>query len=234
MKTHPNRENIEWDISYVYNANQSELKRVLLVGDSICNGYHKFVREELEGYYYLSFYATSKCITDVSFEKSFEAVLAEYDYELIHFNNGLHSLTKDGEVWKSHLSRVLNSVRKLTPQSKWIWCSSTPVHRPQPVDDPAQIEEINKVSELNDLAIQFQKETAFIDDTNDLFSLIDPSEGEHWVDPYHFHEPARRMQAQQVAKSILNCLGLDEEQQHRREMDQSLNRTKTGPDGALG
>ena len=35
---HP-RENTEWIVSYAYNANDAKLPRVLLVGDSICNGY---------------------------------------------------------------------------------------------------------------------------------------------------------------------------------------------------
>ena len=35
------REDIEWSISYTFNANDRDTPRVLLIGDSICNGYHK-------------------------------------------------------------------------------------------------------------------------------------------------------------------------------------------------
>ena len=34
------RENIEWSITYSYNATETGKPRVLLIGDSICNGYN--------------------------------------------------------------------------------------------------------------------------------------------------------------------------------------------------
>ena len=44
-------ENIEWSISYAFGLTDEtrHLPRVLLVGDSICNGYQEKVRELLKG-----------------------------------------------------------------------------------------------------------------------------------------------------------------------------------------
>ena len=44
-------ENTEWSIAYAYGlADETrDLPRVLLVGDSICNGYKDLVRERLKG-----------------------------------------------------------------------------------------------------------------------------------------------------------------------------------------
>jgi len=63
---HP-REPTEWIVSYAYNANDTKLPRVLLVGDSICNGYNKEVCNELAGTAYVTFFATSKCVCDKSY-----------------------------------------------------------------------------------------------------------------------------------------------------------------------
>ena len=45
---HP-RENTEWIVHYSYNANKSDLPRVLLIGDSICKQYEKQVCKDLAG-----------------------------------------------------------------------------------------------------------------------------------------------------------------------------------------
>ena len=44
-------ENIEWSVAYAYGLTDAtkDLPRVLLVGDSICNGYQSGVRELLKG-----------------------------------------------------------------------------------------------------------------------------------------------------------------------------------------
>ena len=55
------REEIEWSIHYAFNAGDRTLPRVLLVGDSICNGYHAQVRERLLGIANVTFWASSKC-----------------------------------------------------------------------------------------------------------------------------------------------------------------------------
>ena len=58
------RENIEWSITYTYNSNDTAHPRVLLIGDSICNGYQTKVREKLADTANVTFWASSKCVTD--------------------------------------------------------------------------------------------------------------------------------------------------------------------------
>ena len=74
------REGTEWMTSYWYNANDTKLPRVLLVGDSICNGYQSLVRDELAGTANVSFYVTSKCVSDPTYLKALAFMLEEYDY----------------------------------------------------------------------------------------------------------------------------------------------------------
>ncbi len=48
------REATEWSTSYWYNANENRLPRILLIGDSICNGYQSMVKDKLAGVAYTS------------------------------------------------------------------------------------------------------------------------------------------------------------------------------------
>ena len=106
------RESTEWDNSYWYNANDNKLPRVLLIGDSICNGYQIFTRDELTGTAYVSFYATSKCVTDKAYLKMLSYILEEYDYSVIHFNNGLHSLNTDPAEWETGLREAVKLLKE--------------------------------------------------------------------------------------------------------------------------
>ena len=54
-------ENIEWSIGYAFHLTDQnkDLPRVLLVGDSICNGYQGEVQKRLEGKMNVSYWASS-------------------------------------------------------------------------------------------------------------------------------------------------------------------------------
>ena len=68
-------ENTEWSISYAYHLTDAKksLPRVLLVGDSICQGYQGKVRAKLEGKANVTYWASSYCVdthhyTDAGYE----------------------------------------------------------------------------------------------------------------------------------------------------------------------
>ena len=58
-------ENIEWSTSYAYGLTDAtrDLPRVLLIGDSICNGYQQGVRERLKGKMNVTYWISSYCAT---------------------------------------------------------------------------------------------------------------------------------------------------------------------------
>ena len=62
-------ENIEWSRAYAYGLADStkNLPRVLLVGDSICNGYQDGVRELLKGKMNVSYWVSSYCVTSAAY-----------------------------------------------------------------------------------------------------------------------------------------------------------------------
>ena len=86
-------ENTEWSISYAYHMTDAkkELPRVLMVGDSICKGYQSKVRSKLEGKANVTYWASSYCVTSPGYLRLLAFYLDEAEYDVIHFNNGLHS-----------------------------------------------------------------------------------------------------------------------------------------------
>ena len=69
------REGTEWSIHYAFNAVDTEKKRVLLIGDSICNAYNGVVRNLLDGRVNVSFWASSKCVTDPAYFRELDFML---------------------------------------------------------------------------------------------------------------------------------------------------------------
>ena len=185
------REAIEWSMTYWYNATDTQLPRILLIGDSICNGYHGFVRDELDGTAYTSFWASSRCVTDRSYIKELTYLLDEYAYAVIHFNNGLHSLDTDRATWEAALDDVIAVLKAKGRGAKLVWASSTPL------TDPALTA---KARELNAIAARVMAKHGI--PTNDLFALVAPMGKEQWSDVFHYHEPAKRLQAKQVAAAV--------------------------------
>lgn len=189
------REGTEWSIMYWFHANQTALPRILLIGDSICNGYQSVVRRELEGVAYTSFYATSKCVTDRSYIKELTHVLDEYDYAVIHFNNGLHSLDTDRTEWEAALRQTVQTLRDKGKGAQLIFATSTPLKDPKLTA---------KAKELNAIAVRVMKEEGIPID--DLFALMDPQDRSMWRDTFHYHTAGRNMQGKQVAAMIKKYL----------------------------
>lgn len=183
------REDIEWSIHYAYDMKNNELPRVLLIGDSICNGYQTFVREKLAGKMNVSFWASSKCVTDKDYFRELEFILDYTKYDVISFNNGLHSLTTDRREWKAAYRSALDFIRAKCPEAKLTLTMCTPLK------DPA----LTAVSaELNDFVKSLNMPLI------DLFSPMDALDREdYWTDTYHFNDMAKDMQAEIIAQAIL-------------------------------
>ena len=217
------REATEWDTAYWYNANDNKLPRVLLLGDSICNGYQTLVRDELAGVAYVSFWATSKCTTDRSYLKQLSYILEEYDYSVIHFNNGLHSLNTDTKEWELGLRDAIRLIKDHAKGAKIIWATSTPLK------DPILTE---KAKQLNAIAAGVMKEENI--PTNDLFSLMEPLDRtKFWTDTFHYTAEGKKIQAHQVAEAIRSLLGNTTATTEAAKAALKAASSETGPNGKI-
>ncbi|MBL9133652.1 MAG: hypothetical protein JNG86_20750, partial [Verrucomicrobiaceae bacterium] len=86
------REGTEWCNIWMPNANKHDLPRVLLIGDSLTQGYGPDVEKVLAGKAYVARLATSRCVGDPVLHAELSAVLGAETFDVIHFNNGLHGI----------------------------------------------------------------------------------------------------------------------------------------------
>ena len=188
-------ENIEWSISYAFHLTDSrkDLPRALLVGDSICNGYQGRVCALTEGRINISYWVSSYCVTSPEYLRLLAFQLEGAKYDVIHFNNGLHSLGTDTAAWTAALKAALELIRAKQPQARIIWATSTPLK---------DARKTAKARELNAAAQTVIRELGSIE-TDDLFALLDPLDREkNWSDVYHHRPELRDMAAKQVARMI--------------------------------
>lgn len=191
-------ENIEWSRAYAYGLADStrDLPRVLLVGDSICGGYQDGVRELLKGKMNVSYWVSSYCVTSAAYLPMLSIYLDEAKYDVVHFNNGLHSLSTPTAAYAKGVKAALELIRRRQPKAKIVWCSSTPL---KDAGKTAKCRELNAaaakvVSELGGIA------------TDDLFGLLDPLDREaNWSDVFHHKGETRKLESKQVAASILEA-----------------------------
>ena len=122
-------ENTEWSIYYGFHLTDANrgLPRVLLVGDSICNGYQRGVAQILEGKMNVSYWVSSYCVTSPGYLKRLALCLDEAKYDVVHFNNGLHSLGTPTDDWAKGLEAALKLIRARQPSARIIWTTSTPL-----------------------------------------------------------------------------------------------------------
>src|SRR5271156_2940892 len=83
------RESIEWCDIWISHANETNLPRVLLIGDSITRAYYPDVEKNLAGKAYVGRLSSSAFISDPILLKQIEMMLSEYKFGVIHFNNGM-------------------------------------------------------------------------------------------------------------------------------------------------
>ena len=194
-------ENTEWSQSYAYHLvdGRKNLPRVLLVGDSIVNGYQGEARRLLEAKgVNVTYWISSYCVTSPHYLTFLGIYLDEAKYDVIHFNNGLHSLDTPTADWEKRFEAALRLIREKQPSAKIVWCTSTPLK------DAAKTA---KARELNAAGAKVVARLGGIE-TNDLFAALDPLDrNANWSDMYHHKPHVRKMEGGLVAKAVLSAIG---------------------------
>lgn len=196
------REDMEWCNIWVSHAGKQDLPRVLLIGDSVTQGYGPDVEKQLDGKAYVARLATSRCVGDPVLLAEVSAVLGGSMFDVIHFNNGLHGIGSVSEKeFAEFLPQLLAHIRKLAPKAKLIWASSTPSHVAGKFEQADARNE--NVKERNRIAAELMaKENIPVDD---LYSLM-IQHPECCADTLHYNAAGKVMQGAQVAAEILKLL----------------------------
>ena len=179
-----------------------DLPRVLLIGDSISMGYTIPVRELLAGKANVHRVPENGGPTINGLEKM-DAWLAEGNWDLVHFNFGLHDLKimEDG-TFQVPIEQYENSLRVLVDRmgatgATLVWCSTTPV--PEDVGGPARTPE--DVLAYNEVAKRIMDERGIAIDDLYAFALPRLAEIQQPAN-VHFTEEGYEVLARQVAASI--------------------------------
>jgi lysophospholipase L1-like esterase len=179
--------------------------RVLLIGDSILNGYLKSTIAALNGRAYLDAWVNPYCQSE-NVNRLLAEVLDQGPYDVVHFNMGLHGWQK-GRIKEGTFEPLTEAyvevIRKKLPQARVIWASSTPV---TVKGKPTELEpEINAtIIEHNRMAAAVMTRLGV--PVNDFYGLLVDKLELARGDSFHWKPEAYKLLADQAVRSIEGAL----------------------------
>jgi lysophospholipase L1-like esterase len=199
---HVSREAIEWCNIWIPDANGTNLPRVLLIGDSITQGYYPAVAERLKGKASIARLTTSKSIGDPALPAEVALVLGQCRFDVVHFNNGLHGWGYSEAEYRKCFPELVAAMRKHAPKAKLIWATTTPMRKTGDLTIIA--EGTQRVKARNKIAEEFvDRERIVVDD---LYGLV-KDHPEYWsADGVHFNSKGIDVEAEQVSQRIAENL----------------------------
>jgi hypothetical protein len=179
--------------------------RVLLIGDSILNGYLGRVTKALEGKAYVDAWVNPYAQSPYT-NKLLGEVLEHGPYDVVQFNMGLHGWqpgrVKEG-TFEPLMKEYVQIIRTKFPKCTVIWASSTPVTvKDKPTEIDAEINPI--IVDQNERAARVMGELNV--PVNDFYALLAPRLELARGDKFHWTAPAYDMLAKTTTDIILKHL----------------------------
>ncbi len=175
-------------------------RRVLLIGDSITNGYHPALREMMPDDIYIDMYVTSRALDNPSFTNELSYMLTQGKYEVIHFNNGAHGGHIAYDEYKKLYKNIIETLLKLENKPEIILSGTTPF---VVLNEPKSYTEANKFSiERDKIAAEIADELGLM--YENLYNVVDGIENIRKPDPYHFNDTGSKMLAEVVCRNLKN------------------------------
>lgn len=198
------------------------MKNVLLIGDSIRIGYDKSVKESLSGKANV-FFPKDNCRYAPYVLRYLHEWLGEVDgkdIDVIHWNAGLWDCARlFGEepqtpldVYAYYIERICIRIKKLCPNAKVVFATSTRVISEKMSDHFKRYNE--EIEEYNKTAVSVVKKYGF--EINDLYALSASLPIEAHSDPVHYYtSEATKAFTNQVLSFVAPMLGLEEIPEYR-------------------
>jgi hypothetical protein len=183
-----------------------KLPRVLLIGDSILNGYLPYAVKALVGKANVDAWVNPYHQSD-DFNRRLAQALENGPYDVVHINTGLHGWQpgriKEG-TFEPLTKAMIEVIRQKCPDVKIIWASSTPImikgkHELDPELNPIIVEH-------NRMAAKVMAEmNVQVDDLYDLtVKRLDLAKG----DQFHWTNPGSKLIAEAVAEAVGQALSI--------------------------
>jgi lysophospholipase L1-like esterase len=198
------REGIEWCDIWISHANETNLPRVLLIGDSITRGYYLAVEKRLGGKAYVARLTTSAFLSDPMFTQQIAMVLDNIKFDVIQFNNGMHGWQHSEAEYRKAFPNFIETIQKHAPNAKLIWASTTPL-RPSTNSPPTTLKSASseRIITRNAIALEFVRAKRIV--VNDLYTPA-LGRGELYTDGVHFNKEGIATQADLVTSQVEKLL----------------------------
>lgn len=194
------RESIEWCDIWISHANEANLPRVLLIGDSISRDYYSTVERLLSGKAYVGRLSSSAFIADPVLSQQIKTTLTSTRFDVILFNNGMHGWQHTEDEYRQAFPELLETLHRYAPHAKLIWASTTPVkNSPAAFAEHSNEATDERITARNLIALKFVEAKGI--PVDDLYSLMSGHPELH-SDNVHFNEQGIALQAAQVAAQI--------------------------------
>jgi hypothetical protein len=193
------KESIEWCDIWISHANETNLPRVLLIGDSITRAYYPQVERLLVGKAYVARLTSSAFISDPALLMQIRMVLSQYKFEVIHFNNGMHGWQHGEKEYEQAFPEYLKTIRECAPNAKLIWANTTPLKASPPLSENDTIATDDRIARRNAIAAKFVRVQGIpVEDLNT------PMQGhpEYHDGNVHFNSRGIAVQANLVADDV--------------------------------
>ncbi len=203
------------------------MKNLLLIGDSIRAGYDKSVRKTLEGKVNVVF-PGENCRFAAYLLRNFHEYMKECgvtgaDIDVVHWNAGLWDCLRlfgedphtPVEVYAYYIDRLCIRIKKICPNAKIIFATSTSVLSEKMSPDFKRYNE--EIEKYNEAALEVVKKYGF--EINDLYTLSTSLPEEAHSDAVHYYTPmGTQAFTNKVLSYVLPALGIDEKLEYREEM----------------
>ena len=200
----PARESIEWCDIWISHANETNLPRVLLIGDSIARDYYPEVEKRLAGKAFVARLATSRFIADPVLLKEIELVLNGAKFDVIQFNNGMHGWQHSEAEYRKAFPKFIKTIRAHAPGATLIWATTTPLRDGKGVTYDTKVEySDDRIAARNAIASEIVTAQKIL--TNDLNAPL-RGHPEYHSDNVHFNMQGIQIQAAQVSAAVEKIL----------------------------
>ena len=193
------KESIEWCDIWISHANETNLPRVLLIGDSITRAYYPQVEKHLTGRAYVGRLTSSAFISDPALLMQIKMVLSQYKFDVIHFNNGMHGWQHSEKEYEEAFPEYLKTIREGAPNAKLIWANTTPLKVSSALSENFTVATDDRIAQRNTIAAKFvQAQGIPVEDLNT------PMQGhpEYHDGNVHFNSRGIAVQADLVAADV--------------------------------
>ena len=178
---------------------------VLLIGDSIMNGYRHAVGKALAKSANIDCWLTPVHLNSPHLHEDLTTVLRQGPYDIIHVNIGLHGW-EEGAIpagqYEPLLRAYFDVIRCEAPAAHVIWCSTTQITAK---DNPCRLDPHNTtIAERNGIAARVMSELNI--PINDLYGLMSDKLVLAYGDRFHWTDEGKRVQAAQVTRVLDDAL----------------------------